>query len=181
MRIDLLDSWDIDQGPAAPRIGDLVADGLFAPLRDQIHEVSGRLTRDGKGLIAQTALFAVHTDDRMLARGERGFPGALRGKETDRSEDRIRLEYPVPHLLGRIETERLGLPEGEKAGDMIDVGIGEKDSLNWSPTRSVVRVEAIERLDLLPDIRAGIDEVPADPIGTEGDRGLSPRPGAAEP
>jgi hypothetical protein len=93
----------------------------------------------------------------MLTRGERAFPGALGGKETDRSEDRIRIEDPVPHLLGRIETERLGLPEGEKAGDMIDVGIGEKDSLNRSAARNVVRVEAIERLDLLPDIRTGID------------------------
>jgi hypothetical protein len=75
----------------------------------------------------------------------------------------------------------LGLPEGKKAGDMIDIGIGEKDGLNRSPARSVVRVEAIERLDLLSDIGAGIDEIPANPIGTEGDRGLSPRPGAAEP
>jgi hypothetical protein len=40
---------------------------------------------------------------------------------------------------------------------MIDIGIGKKDGLNRSPARSAVGVEAIERLDLLPDIGAGID------------------------
>jgi hypothetical protein len=40
---------------------------------------------------------------------------------------------------------------------MIDVGIGQKDGLNRGAARSVVRVEAIERLDLLPDIGAGVD------------------------
>jgi len=40
---------------------------------------------------------------------------------------------------------------------MIDIGIGEKDCLNRRTTRSAMRVEAIERLDLLPDIGAGVD------------------------
>src|SRR3972149_10018094 len=74
--IDLLDARDIGQGPAALRIGDLVPDSLFAPIRHKFHQVGGRLAGNREGLVPEAAIPAVHTHYRVLARRDDGLPGA---------------------------------------------------------------------------------------------------------
>ena len=58
---------------------------------------------------------------------------------------------------------------------MIDVGICEKDGLDWRAAERPGRVQAVKPFDLLTDIGAGIDQVPADVVGGHGARGLGPR------
>jgi hypothetical protein len=76
--------------------------------------------------------------------GVHALPGALGGEKADRPKDRIRLEHPIPYLLGGIEAERLELSQGKEPGDMIDVGVGEENGLDRGAAGSAVRMEAIE-------------------------------------
>jgi hypothetical protein len=76
--------------------------------------------------------------------GVHALPGTLGGEKADRPKDRIRLEHPIPYLLGGIEAERLKLSEREETGDMIDIGVGEEDGLDRGAAGSAVRMEAIE-------------------------------------
>src|SRR5207248_11205145 len=151
-------------------IGNLVADGLLTPLRDQTREVGGRLAGDGEGLVAQTAVFPVHADELVLPGGAHGFPGTLSRREAERPENCVRLQHPLLHLLGGIETERLGLPQREQTGNTVDIGIGQQEGLNRGAAGSVVGKEAGERVDWLADIRSSVDQVPALPIAAAGYR-----------
>jgi hypothetical protein len=68
----------------------------------------------------------------------------LGGEKADRPKDRIRLEHPVLHLFGRIDAERLELPQRQEACDVINISIREEYRLDRGAAGGAVRMEAIE-------------------------------------
>jgi hypothetical protein len=62
----------------------------------------------------------------------------------------------------------MALPQGEQAGDMIDVAVGQDDARYRAVTQAVLRMERRVIVDLLPQIRRGIEDHPPPIIAGNG-------------
>ena len=58
---------------------------------------------------------------------------------------------------------------------MVELGIGQEDCLNWGVAWNGARRKPGKGLNLLTNVRAGIDQVPALTVSTDGERRLGPR------
>src|SRR5450631_2420582 len=71
--------------------------------------------------------------------------------------------------------EALLFTQGQKPGEMIDIGVGNKNRLDRRLPLRATRVQARRSDDLLAEIWRGIQKQPAGAVSTDGERGLAAR------
>ena len=69
----------------------------------------------------------------------------------------------------------MALAQGQKPGEMINIGIGDEYRPDWRLPLRAARVQAGRRNDLLAEIRRSVEKQPALTIGADGERGLAAR------
>ena len=94
--------------------------------------------------------------------------------------DELRVEHPentvlrlLKHRRAAVNRERLLLAQGQQTREVIDITIAEKDSCYGSLARRAPRVETAIVVNLLPQVRRGVQDNPSKAVGTYGDGRLS--------
>src|SRR5262249_17319655 len=87
------------------------------------------------------------------------------------AKDRVGLQH-AEHALARKDRERLALAQMQEAPDSIDIRAGEDDSLDWRRAKTMTGMEDRIGLDLLAEVRRGIDQEPAFAVAAHGKRCL---------
>ena len=136
-----------------------------AVLRRRVESVSGlgleierQLARDEKWRDpeAQALVRGVGEIDRLVRRQS----AARDDGAVEHLEDRVAIEHGMNTLV-RIECQGRALAQMQEPGDGIDVAVGEDDGGDRRRAQAVARVESRVGLDLLAQVRAGVDDHPA--------------------
>ena len=73
----------------------------------------------------------------------------------------------LEHARAGIDRKRLLLAQSQKTREMVDVTIGEKNSGNRSLARRAPRVETAVGVNLLPQVRRGVQKQPTIAVGAD--------------
>src|SRR5438552_1824189 len=115
-------------------------------------------------------------EQRLLSAELEGPPGDLAREALERSIQHVALGEADAHALGRVDRQRVRLPEREEPETVVEVTIREQERLNRG-VATVARVERRKALDLRADLGRGVQQKPALAIGADRDRFLAPRHG----
>jgi hypothetical protein len=94
----------------------------------------------------------------------------------ENAEDRIGFQH-AQHALARVDRERLAFAQVQQARDGIDVGACEDDALDRRGAKALAGMEDGIGLDLLAEVRRGIEQEPTLTVGAHGQRRLGSRCG----
>ena len=87
----------------------------------------------------------------------------------------------APDRLGAPELQRLGaLAQDQQAGGVVDLGVGQHHAGDRARA-DAVRGRLAQQLELLADVRRGVDEEPRPVARPHGERGLGARDGRGAP
>ena len=126
-----------------------------------------KLARHGHGLDEEAALSAIDTGQGRLSSGLERAPGHLLAKPLEGPIENIALGEAAMHTIGGVDDERVGFAEGEQTQGVVEVAVGEDDGVDGR-VPGLARVKTGEALDLVTDLRRGIQQEPALAVGADG-------------